>query len=204
MKNLNLLMILVILISLSGMTGATGLAIGLNDLYLQNNTAKPVKLKISNLPESTNTIEVKPHAICNINQNIMFLPYPEESNNFVIMINNESIKNPIIIDQFGLLALASDSVIKADYFGPVKMHSLLGFCGNNLGQYKFLNVTPHDNESSAPNFILKNCNKDSHFVYFINDSYIKVKKRPKYIDFSRVSSCRLAESTPSIKIVESK
>ena len=169
--------------------GATGMAVSLNDFYIQNNNNRATVVQVKNLDESANKISLPAHGICKINQSIMFQPFTEESNNFVIMVSNDERVNPVVIDQFGLLALASDSAIKAPYSGKVNQYSLLGYCDNNREQYKFLNVTPHDNESAAPNFILANCRGTSNFVYFINDGYIKVKSRPKKIDFNRVSNC---------------
>lgn len=172
---------------------ATGMAVSLDNLYLQNNTNKSTVVQVKNLDESTNQITLPAHGICKIKQSIMFQPFSEESNNFVIMVSNDGKINPIVIDQFGLLTLASDSAIKAQYSGNVKMYSLLGFCGDQLGQYKFMNVLPHDNESAAPNFTMVNCKQSSNFVYFINDQYIKVKNRPKKIDFDRVGECSIGD-----------
>mgnify|MGYP000281737036 CR=1 FL=1 len=175
-------------------TNATGLAVSMDDLYLRNNTSKTTTIQIKNLDESANKFTLPPNSMCRINQSIMFQPFEEESNNFVVMVTSPEMTNPIVIDQFGLLALASDSAIKAQYHGNVKQYSLFGFCGNKLGQYKFLNVAPHDNESAAPNFTLANCSERSNFVYFINDKYIRVKNRPKYFDFSKAPSCKLVEN----------
>ena len=100
--------------------------------------------------------------------------------------------NPIVIDQFGLLALTSDSAIKSTISAMLNNTAYLAFFGNKLGQYKFLNVAPHDNESAAPNFTLANCSERSNFVYFINDKYIRVKNRPKYFDFSKAPNCKIS------------
>lgn len=181
-------------------TNATGLAVSMDDLYLRNNTSKTTTIQIKNLDESANKFTLPPNSMCRINQSIMFQPFEEESNNFVVMVTSPEMTNPIVIDQFGLLALASDSAIKAQYRGNVKQYSLFGFCGNKLGQYKFLNVAPHDNESAAPNFTLANCSERSNFVYFINDKYIRVKNRPKYFDFSKAPSCKLVENQASAAI----
>lgn len=169
--------------------GATGMAVSVDNFYLQNNNNRATTVQIKNLDESANKIILPAHGICKVNQSIMFQPFEEESNNFVIMVSNDERVNPVVIDQFGLLALASDSAIKAPYSGKVNQYSLLGYCNNKREQYKFLNVTPHENESAAPNFVLANCQGTSNFVYFINDGYIKVKNRPKKVDFSRVNNC---------------
>ena len=119
------------------------------------------------------------------------MPVEEESNNFVIMVKGDAWANPVVIDQYNLLTLASDSAIKAPYRGNVKMFSLLGFCGNQRQQFKFLNIQPHDNEIAMPNFNLANCSQTSNFVYFINDQYIKVLNRNKFIDFAKVGMCQV-------------
>ena len=179
---------------------ATGLAVSMDDLYLKNNTSKTTTIQIRNLDESASKFTLPANSMCKIDKSIMFLPFEEESNNFVVMVTSPEMVNPIVIDQFGLLALASDSAIKAQYHGNVKQYSLFGFCGNKLGQYKFLNVAPHDNESAAPNFTLANCSERSNFVYFINDKYIRVKNRPKYFDFSKAPNCKLAENQPPVAV----
>ncbi|MEN9945781.1 MAG: hypothetical protein RLZZ293_167 [Pseudomonadota bacterium] len=186
---------LIIACSLPIIAHATGMAVSLNNLYLQNNTSQSMTIQIENLTESANKLVVPAKSICKINQSLMFLPFAEESDNFAIMVKSSNMVNPIVIDNFGLLALASDSAIKAPYSGKVKQYSLFGFCGNKLGQYKFLNVIPHTNESDAPNFELANCKTTSNFVYFINDKYIRVKNKPKALDFARVANiCKSAES----------
>lgn len=174
---------------------ATGMAVNLDNLYLQNFTSNPVNVTIKNLPESANIFKVPAKSICKINQPIMFLPPdykmpPEDSASYAIMINTDNTDNPIVMDKYGL-ALASDSFIKAPSSGNVSQYSLFGFCGSKYSQYKFLNVTPHDNESSAPDFRLINCKDTSNFVYFINDKYIKVKNRQKKVDFSNAKECKL-------------
>ncbi|RTL01509.1 MAG: hypothetical protein EKK57_04450 [Proteobacteria bacterium] len=175
---------------------ATGMAVSLNNLYLQNFTSKPVKVKISNLSESYNQFEVPSKGICKINQQIMFLPpdYPQESGNhasYAISVNTETTNNPIVMDKYGL-SLASDSFINAPYSGNVSQYRLIGFCGNKYSQYKFLNVTPHNGESGIPDFHLINCNNTSNFVYLINDKYIRVKNKQKKINFNSAPNCNLA------------
>lgn len=172
------------------LANATGMAVSINNLYIQNATNTATTFQIKNLPESTNKFTLPAKSICKVDSTLMFQPFEEESNNFAIMITTEQSVNPIVIDQFGLLTLASNSAIKAPYSGKVSQYKLFGFCGNKSGQYQFLNVTPHNNESSAPDFQLVNCSETSNYVYLINDRYIKVKDKPKYIDFSTISSCQ--------------
>lgn len=169
---------------------ATGLAVSIDNLYLQNATNQATTIQIKNLDESANKFSLPPHGMCKIDRKLMFLPFEEESNNFTIMISTEKSVNPIVIDQLGLLTLASNSAIKAPYSGNVSQYKLFGFCGNKSGQYQFLNVAPHDNESSAPDFQLVNCAGTSNYVYLINDRYVKVKDKPKYIDFSTIGNCQ--------------
>ncbi len=189
MKHLQLL-----LLSLSPIfANATGMAVSINNLYIQNANNTATTFQIKNLPESANKFTLPAKSICKIDDTLMFQPFEEESNNFVIMVTTEQSVNPIVIDQFGLLTLASNSTIKAPYSGKVSQYKLFGFCGNKSGQYQFLNVTPHNNESDAPNFQLVNCAETSNYVYMINDRYIKVKDKPKYINFSTVNSCQLTK-----------
>ena len=170
---------------------ATGMAVTINNLYLQNSTNQETVVQIKNFAESANKVNMPARSMCKIESNIMFLPFEEESNNFVVMISTDKSVNPIVIDKFGLLALAADSAIKAPASGRVSQYRLFGFCANKYAQYQYLNVAPHDNgESAAPDFRLANCNQTSNYVYLINDQYVKVKNKPKYIDFSRVASCQ--------------
>jgi hypothetical protein len=175
---------------------ASAMAISLGRLFVYNNTNAPVKLKIANLNESNNQFTLAAHSSCQLAGPVMFTPADQESNNFVIPMSvNEQI-NPIVIDQFGLITLASDAVVKMTYSSSTKQYSLLGFCDNRLSQYKFLNVKPSGGESAPPQFILNNCKQTSNFVYFVNDKYIKVKNRLKKIDFSQVKSCVAAVQEP--------
>ena len=62
--------------------------------------------------------------------------------------------NLIVIDQFGLFVLASDSAIKAQYHGNVKQYSHLVLREINWVSTNS-QCSPHDNESSkVPNFTL--------------------------------------------------
>lgn len=193
MKSLTLL----IGLSLPILAHATGMAVNLNNLYLENFTAKDVTVTIKNLPENESQLVVPSRGICKVDKSLMFLP-PEKSESdnsasYQIMISTATTNNPIVMDKFGL-AMASDSFIKAPYSGNIQQYSFSGFCGNKYTQYKFLNVTPHDNESAAPYFRLVNCNDQSNFVYLINDKYIKVKNKQKKIDFSKIKPCQIINS----------
>jgi hypothetical protein len=190
MKRINLLLITLLAPIVAN---ATGMAVNLQNLYLQNFTTNTTTVTISNLDQNANTFDIPSHGICKINQPIMFLPDEEESNNFVISVKTAKTSNPIVIDKFGLLALASDSALQMPSQGNVKQYSLFGFCSNKYQQYKFLNVAPHNNESSAPDFRLANCKSTSNFVYLINDKYIKVNKKQKTINFSAVKDCIASE-----------
>lgn len=176
---------------------ATGMAVSLNNLYLQNFTASDVKVTIKNLSEKANQFTIPAKGICKINQPIMFLPpdYPQESGNnasYAISINTETTNDSIVMDKYGL-SLASDSFINAPYNGNVSQYRLIGFCGSKYSQYKFLNVVPHNAESGIPDFHLINCNNTSNFVYLINDKYIRVKNKQKKIDFNNAPNCNLAQ-----------
>ena len=181
-------------IVMPGLASAGAMAVSLDDLYLYNNTSVSTTLQIENIAAKANQFVVPAHGICKINQPLLFQPFVAESNNFVIMLASAAWQNPIVIDQLGLLSLASDSVLQLPFKGKVKAYSLLGFCGNKLGQYKFLNVAAHDNAEHAPNFKLVNCNQTSNFVYFINDQYIQVKNRIKNLNFAKVSPCQLTSA----------
>lgn len=172
--------------------GATGMAVTMSNLYLQNATSQATVVQIKNFDESANKFTVPARGMCKIESTIMFLPFEEESNNFVVMISTEKSVNPIVIDKFGLLALASASEIKANSSGNLSQYRLFGFCGNKYAQYQYLNVKPHDNESAAPDFRLVNCTQNSNYLYLINEQYIKVKNKPKYIDFSKIGNCQLS------------
>lgn len=176
------------------LANATGMAVNLNNLYLQNFTSKDVKVTIKNLPENESQLLVPSRGICKVDKDLMFLPpeNPESGNSasYEIMISTPTTSNPIVMDKFGI-TMASDSFIQAHYSGNVKQYSFFGFCGDKYSQYKFLNVIPHDNESAAPDFRLVNCANQSNFVYLINDQYIKVKNKQKKIDFSRVKPCQI-------------
>ncbi len=169
--------------------GATGMAVGLPNLYLQNNTNKSTVVTIKNIAESGAQFKLAAKSICRIKGPIMFQPFEEESNNFVVMVENNGKVDPVVIDSLGTLTLAHDSILKLPSTGNVKNYSLQGFCGNKLGQYKFVNAKPEAANDGPPTFQLINCNQDSNFVYFVNDNYIKVKSRQKSINFERVIDC---------------
>ncbi len=171
---------------------ATGMAVGLDSLYLQNQSATMAQVRIVNLEESVSFFKVAARSVCKVPGPIMFLPYTEENDNFVIKVMVNHNNNPVVIDKFGLLTLAQDALIKVPYSGMVKYYGLYGYCGNKLGQSKFLKVLPSAASSAAPNFLLANCAQRSNFVYTINDKYIKVAHKQKQMNFSQVPLCQLS------------
>ena len=68
-------------------SNATGLAVSMDDLYLKNNTSKTNDTN-QNLDESANRFTLPANSMYKINQSIMFQPFEEESNNFVVMVTS--------------------------------------------------------------------------------------------------------------------
>lgn len=165
---------------------ATGMAVGLDNLLIQNNTNKNLTIQINSLPKDQQQMNIKANSICAINQNLMFLPEATENNNFVIMLKNNDNLNPIVIDKGGKLALASFAKLKFNYQGNVKKDQLLGYCDNKLQQNKFLSVNLTSSKDSMPVFKLKNCTKTSNFVYVINTAD---NKTPKNLDTNKIIIC---------------
>lgn len=176
------------------LASATGMAVSLKNLYLQNNSSKSTLITIKNLAENNNQFRLQPRSICRIDQPLMFQPFTEESNNFVIMIENKGKRDPIVIDKLGLITLAHNSKLKIPHIGQVKNYSLLGFCGNQLYQRNFLEVEPHTNTPEAPNFNLVKCAATSNFIYLISDISIKDKKYQKPINFGKIKDCALLKA----------
>jgi hypothetical protein len=172
---------------------ATGMAVGLPNLYLQNNTNQEKLVTVKNLSKEGIEFGVPAKSICRVNGPIMFQPFEEESNNFVIMVENDKNIDPVVIDKTGMLTLAHNAMIPFNYAGNVKNYSLIGYCGNKLGQYRFLEVTPRPADGGPPIFGLANCSLDSSFVYFINDGYAKVKNRKKSLKFSKIRDCKVSD-----------
>jgi hypothetical protein len=175
---------------------ATGLAVSLNNLYIENQDKVNIKITVPNLASDKNKFIIPAGTVCKINTPIMFLPANDSSNNFDYVITLESIKttNSIVIDNEGL-ALASYSKIKSKYMGNVKNYNLLGYCEDKLSQRKNLFVIPHDNESSMPDFRLTKCTSDSNFVYVINDNIPdKVTKYNQTISIPTIKPCQQIES----------
>ncbi len=169
---------------------ATGMAVGLDNFYLNNNSLSSYQVQIGNLEESHSYFQVVPHSICRVPGPIGFLPVAAENNNFVIKVVVDHNNDPIVIDQFGLLTLAADAITKFPYSGKVKYYGLYGFCGDQLAQSKFLKVFSAPNAHAAPSFLLVNCAKSSNFVYLINDKYIKIARKHKRINFKQIPWCK--------------
>lgn len=168
---------------------ATGMAVSLQNLYLQNAASSDTTATVKNIGESGITYKLPAQSMCKISQPVMFFPFEEEKNQFVIMVETPNSKNPIVIDKFGLLSLASNAVLPFNYSGNVKYYNFAGYCGNKFNQAKSISVKPHDNESSAPDFRLANCKAGSSFVYTINTQYVKVKHKPKALNFADIANC---------------
>lgn len=191
-SSISKLLIRIAIVSLSvNYTNATGMAVSLNNLYLQNTTSKIFKLKINNLDKNTPDILLAANSMCKINKNIMFLPSVIENNNFVIMLSNANMVNPIVIDKDSSLSLANLAKLKFRFSGDIKNYNFLGYCNNNLTQSKSLSVMANSNSNELPNFNLKNCDSDSNFVYVINQS--KTFVPPSVIDFSKVKLCNISK-----------
>lgn len=174
------------LVLVPGAAQATALAVTLHGLVLSNTTARRVTVQIPNL-STASSIKLAAHKSCKITQELMFLPMAAEKQHFVIMVMTNGQSNAIVIDRQGLLTLAADSALKMPYHGAVKHYGLYGFCGNNLAQAKFLKVMPHTNATSAPNFILANCQHASNFMYLINDRPLPVIA--KKLDLTHIKNC---------------
>lgn len=168
---------------------ATGMAVGLDNLLIQNNTNKALIMEINNLPKDKQIVNVKANSICELNQNIAFLPEQTENNSFVIMLKNGDNLNPIVIDKDGKLALASYAKLKFNYHGDVKRDQLLGYCDNKLQQNKFLSVDPENLKDSMPVFKLKGCTNSSNFVYVVNTKNGKIQKK---LDISKIAKCSIS------------
>ena len=166
---------------------ASGMAVSLSDLYIQNATRHSQIITIRNLPESENQFKLLANSICRIKPAIMFQPFTEESNSFVLMLESHSTRDPIVIDKNGNLTLAHAAINSFNYSGEVDAYRLFGFCGGRLRQSGSLMVVPQTNPESAPNFILANCSKVSTFIYTLSER--KKYKLKRTMRFDKIKDC---------------
>lgn len=170
---------------------ATGMAVSIDNIYFKNVNKNNELITINN----EQVFNIPAQSMCKIDKKIMFLPPKESSidgssSNYVISVDGNSFNNNIVIDKYGI-SLASNSFIKAPSHGSVKNFSLVGYCGSKYKQFKYLNVQADENESSVPTFKLMNCNGDSNYLYVLSNSYIKVNKKDKIVDFQSIQPCAL-------------
>lgn len=168
---------------------ATGMAVGIDKLYIQNTSKQTVKIHMDNLDKNAQNLSILANSICKIDKKIIFIPNEMENNSFVIMLQNPSMINPIVMDKEGNLALANFARLKFNFNGDVKYYNLLGYCANKIQQSKLLSVIVTSDLYNLPLFNLKNCSSNSSFVYVINQN--KQFKAQNSIDFSKVKPCTI-------------
>lgn len=138
---------------------ATGMAVGIPNLYLSNNTQEAKSIVLNN--DKNLTFVVFPKSACKLDvssSDLMFLPTQSSvgvADSYAITLSGE-VQNKIVLNKKTGIALEN-----------TKKESLLGFCGDRISKIDKYEL--NSSGDSLPTYNLKYCSKDTSVIYSIQN-----------------------------------